>query len=37
VSGVLAVRAATLDVTYIERWVTDLGLEAQWARVRGDL
>lgn len=37
VAGVLAVRAATLDVTYIEKWVADLGLEAQWARVRGDL
>jgi hypothetical protein len=37
VAGVLAVRAATLDVAYIETWVTDLGLEEQWARARGDL
>jgi hypothetical protein len=35
VEGVLAVRAATLDITYIEKWIDELGLEAQWARVRG--
>jgi hypothetical protein len=35
VEGVLAVRAANLDVSYIERWVAELGLETQWARVRG--
>ena len=37
VAGVLDVRAATLDIAYIEKWVTDLGLETQWARARGDL
>lgn len=36
VAGVLSVRAATLDVTYIEKWVTELGLETQWARARGE-
>lgn len=35
VEGMLAVRAATLDLTYIEKWVADLGLETQWARARG--
>lgn len=34
VAGVLSVRAATLDVTYIEKWVAELGLETQWARAR---
>jgi hypothetical protein len=36
IAGVLSVRAATLDVTYIEKWVAELGLEAQWARARGE-
>ncbi|MGE0547888.1 MAG: hypothetical protein AB7O24_02655 [Kofleriaceae bacterium] len=35
VEGMLAARAATMDVSYVERWVDELGLEAQWARVRG--
>lgn len=35
VEGMLAVRGATLDVSYIEKWVAELGLETQWARARG--
>lgn len=34
VAGVVAVRAAALDVAYIETWVAELGLETQWARAR---
>lgn len=34
VAGIVTVRAATLDLAYIEEWVAELGLAAQWARVR---
>jgi hypothetical protein len=34
VAGIIAIRADTLDLDYIERWVDALGLEAEWARVR---
>jgi len=34
VAGIVAMRANTLDTDYVERWVTALGLEAEWARVR---
>lgn len=33
-AAIVRVRGATLDRAYIERWVTELGLEAQWARAR---
>jgi hypothetical protein len=32
-AGMLAARRATLDVAYIERWISELGLEEQWHRV----
>jgi hypothetical protein len=35
VAGVLRVRGDELDLPNIERWVADLGLEAEWARARG--
>jgi hypothetical protein len=34
VAGILRVRGADLDLDYIERWVTDLGLAEPWLRVR---
>jgi hypothetical protein len=34
VAGIVAMRADALDLDYIERWVGELGLEAEWARVR---
>lgn len=34
VAGILRVRAADLDVDYVERWVTELGLAEQWQRAR---
>jgi hypothetical protein len=34
VAGILRVRGADLDVGYIEHWVTELGLENEWRRVR---
>ena len=34
VAGIVATRADALDVDYVERWVSALGLEAEWARVR---
>ena len=34
VAGVVALRADALDVDYIQRWVSALALEAEWARVR---
>jgi hypothetical protein len=34
VAGILRVRGADLDLDYIERWVTDLGLIEPWRRVR---
>ena len=35
VAGILRVRGADLDLEYIERWVTDLGLTEPWRRARG--
>jgi hypothetical protein len=35
-AGILAVRGATLDMAYIERWVAELGLGDLWDRVRRD-
>jgi hypothetical protein len=29
-AGIIRVQAETLDTAYVERWVWDLGLEAQW-------
>jgi predicted nucleotidyltransferase len=34
VAGIVATRADALDLDYIERWVSALGLEAEWARAR---
>jgi hypothetical protein len=34
VAGILRVRGDALDVSYIERWVDELGLRAQWDRAR---
>jgi len=35
VAGILGVRGADLDVAYIERWVGELDLAAQWQRALG--
>ena len=35
VSGILQLRGNELDTVYIDRWVTELGLEDYWRRVRG--
>jgi len=34
VAGILRVRGADLDLDYIERWVTELGLAEPWRRAR---
>lgn len=34
VAGILRVRGPDLDLDYIERWVTELGLAEQWHRAR---
>jgi hypothetical protein len=34
VAGILRVRGSDLDFDYIERWVTELGLDEPWRRVR---
>lgn len=34
VAGILRLRGADLDFEYIERWVTNLGLQTQWAAAR---
>ena len=34
VAGILRVRAGTLDIPYIERWVEELELADQWQRAR---
>ena len=34
VAGIVAMRADALDLEYVERWVSVLALEAEWARVR---
>ncbi len=36
VSGILELRGTDLDLDYIESWVSELGLAAQWKRVRGE-
>jgi hypothetical protein len=36
VAGILAVRGDALDREYIERWIAELGLDAQWSRVRAE-
>lgn len=33
-AGILKVRADELDVPYIEKWVTELGLTSEWASAR---
>lgn len=38
VSGIVELKGAALDLHYIERWIAELGLEDEWARVRaGDV
>lgn len=32
--GILKVRADELDISYIEKWVAELGLSSEWARAR---
>jgi hypothetical protein len=34
VAGIVATRGAELDVAYIELWVDELGLAAEWAKAR---
>lgn len=34
VAGIVAMRGDALDLAYIERWVSALGLETEWARAR---
>lgn len=34
VAGILKVRSASIDRTYIEKWVRELGLDSQWGRAR---
>lgn len=34
VAGILAMAAGRLDLAYVERWVGELGLGAQWERAR---
>jgi hypothetical protein len=36
VSGILQLRRNELDLVYVERWVTELGLGELWQTVRGD-
>ena len=33
-AGILKVRADELDIPYIEKWVSELGLNAEWGRAR---
>ena len=33
-AGILKVRADELDLNYIEKWVSELGLASEWSRVR---
>jgi hypothetical protein len=38
VAGIVAMRGESLDLEYVERWVSALDLEVEWARVRtGDV
>ena len=34
IAGIVAAAAGQLDQAYIERWVAELGLEAEWAAAR---
>jgi hypothetical protein len=34
VAGILELRSSDLDVDYIERWVEELGLHAEWTRAK---
>ena len=34
VAGILRVRGSDLDLDYIERWITELGLAEPWRRAR---
>jgi len=34
VAGILRVRGASIDLAYVERWVSDLQLEAEWERAK---
>jgi hypothetical protein len=34
VAGIVAMRGDALDLEHVERWVQELGLQAEWARVR---
>jgi hypothetical protein len=34
VAGILRVRAGHIDLVYVQRWVDELGLDAQWQRAR---
>jgi hypothetical protein len=34
VAGILRIRGDAIDAAYVEHWVTELGLEAVWARAR---
>jgi hypothetical protein len=33
-AGILKVRADELDISYIEKWVSELGLTSEWSRAR---
>ena len=33
-AGIIKVRTDELDISYIEKWVTELGLSAEWSRAR---
>lgn len=37
VAGILELRSSELDVDYIERWVEELGLGAEWTRVKASV
>ena len=34
VAGILRVRGTSIDLAYVERWVVNLGLEAEWERAQ---
>jgi hypothetical protein len=33
-AGILKVRAGELDISYVEKWIAELGLTSEWARAR---
>jgi len=35
VASILASRGSALDLAYVQRWVDELGLAAEWAKARG--